>query len=241
MVKRSLLVMLATVLVAAGGCRVPQVGQIKGSGVPLTERRNVQDFDRIDAGGFGDLSIVFGEGEFVIIEGDDNVVPEIETVVRGGTLHIGLLRGNYDPNLPLTITVGARDLTGVEVSGAIAMTAEMIRGTAFELAVSGAASATIDRLEAREFDVTVSGAGDCTVRGGRVEFHHVNASGAGTYEAVDLESRSATVSSSGAGDITIFVTDELDADASGAGTIMYRGSPEVRTRTSGAGSVERVS
>ncbi len=222
------------------GCGVARMGSIQGSGVSMTDERDVAGFTRLNTDGFGDVIVRLGEGEFVTIEGDDNIVPDVETIVRGDALHIGFKRGNYDPELPLLITVGATELSGFDVSGAVDLEAPTLRGPSLDITVSGAASAVIYEVDVTELDVGVSGAADCVISGGRVDVLSVSASGAGTLDAGNVTVRAADVSASGAGDVRIFVSEELDATASGAGTVLYRGEPSVRKRTSGAGSVERA-
>ncbi|MBD3367326.1 MAG: hypothetical protein GF405_03990 [Candidatus Eisenbacteria bacterium] len=235
-------VLTAVGVCAAGlaGCDVPGMGSIPGSGVSATDERVVSSFDRLSAGGFGELVIHFGEGEYVTVEGDDNIVPDVETRVRGGELTIGLARGNYDPKLPLRITVGANELLAVDVSGAVDVTAERLRGQTLDLTVSGAASASIASIDVGELVVNVSGAGDCVLSGGTVDVLRVTASGAGSLSARDVECRVAEAAASGAGDVLLHVLEDLDASASGAGSILYSGSPAVRKHTSGAGSVTSV-
>jgi len=236
----ALLTVACLAALVVGGCRVPQVASIAGSGVSATERRDVSGFVRLQADGFGDIVIVTGEGEYVVVEGDDNIVPDVETVVRGGTLSIGLSRGNYDPELPLTITVGIDELEGIDVSGAVDLKAGTLRGNTFLFRVSGAASAEVEYIDVASLRAEVSGAGDCFVRGGNAGSQMISVSGAGTYDAPDLDSATAEAEVSGAGDIAVRVSDTLDASASGAGTVVYHGSPDVREHTSGAGSVVRA-
>jgi hypothetical protein len=228
-----------SVLAAAGGCRVPQVGSIPGSGVALRDEREVSGFTNLDLDGFGDVVVHLGEGEYVTIEGDDNIVPDVETIVRNGTLSVGMKRGNYQPNLALTITIGAATLERIVASGAVDLTAERLSGPRFELSVSGAASAEIGRVDVGDLFVTVSGAGDCAIESGSVDALAGEASGAGSLSAAGVECRTATVSASGAGDVRIAVAEDLDASASGAGTVLYSGDPSVRKRVSGAGTVAR--
>jgi hypothetical protein len=229
----------ALLLVAAGtgGCRVPQVGRISGSGVPMTDERDVSGFERIDVEGFGSVVVYVGEGEYVSVEGDDNIVPDVQTIVRGGTLRVTFARGNYDPELPLEIAVGVRMLEGVSISGAVDFEAGTLRAQTFDLAISGAASAAIRSIDVAELEATVSGAGDCVIEDGRVDALTVSASGAGSFQAFGVECRTAEVTASGAGDVGITVGEELDATASGAGSVIYQGSPTIRKHTSGGGSV----
>jgi hypothetical protein len=62
-------------------------------------------------------------------------------------------------------------------------------------------------------------------------------SGVGSYEAGDLDSKSASVVLTGAGSAVVWVHDHLDVTVSGVGSVGYFGSPQVSQNISGLGSV----
>ena len=59
------------------------LGGAPGSGQVVTETREVSNFNAVEFTSFGDLTIQQGERESLTIEAEDNVLREIETVVRG--------------------------------------------------------------------------------------------------------------------------------------------------------------
>jgi hypothetical protein len=191
----------------------------RGSGDPTTETRELDGFSSIELGGALDLIVHVGAAEQkVVISGDDNIVPLIETRVAGDKLHIdheGWLR----PELPLKVEVWLPKLEAVEASGATDIDVENLAGERFELELSGA--------------------GDVELRG-KVDVLDVEISGAGDLDARSLEAKQVTIDLSGAGEAKVWATAKLDVDISGAGEVEYWGNPsEVEQDITGAGSLHR--
>ncbi len=61
---------------------------VKGSGIVKNESRNIAGFSSISISIPARLTIVQGETEGVVLEGDDNILPLIETVVDDRQLQI---------------------------------------------------------------------------------------------------------------------------------------------------------
>jgi hypothetical protein len=192
---------------------------LRGSGTPMTDRRDVEAFDSIEVGGAFELIVHVdpAAAQRVEVSGDDNIVPEITTTVSGGELEIGIEHGMVRPKLDMKVEVWVASLAGLEASGASDITVEGLHGENFDLDLSGASdsrfSGSVDR-----FEIDLSGASDLDAR----ELH---------AKIVDLEL-------SGAGDAEVWASDRLDAEVSGAGNVRYFGSPkEVHQDVSGAGNI----
>jgi hypothetical protein len=87
----SIVVILTIGALVMLSCRLPFFAAelpnvIEGSGAVISEQREVQNFDRIQLTGAGDVFITQEGVELVIVEADDNLLPYIETEVRAGTL-----------------------------------------------------------------------------------------------------------------------------------------------------------
>jgi hypothetical protein len=202
---------LTALLAAACGTR--------GSGVAATETREVEPFTSIETNGALDVIVHVGaDAQKLVLSGDDNILPEIETRVRGDRLvveHEGWLR----PHEPLLIEVWVPALTRVEASGASDIEVEGLDGGQFELDLSGATDAELHGKVGR-LDADISGAGD--------------------LDAAWLEAKMVVVDMSGAGEARVWATQSLEIDISGAGRVVYWGNPtDVRQDISGAGSVRK--
>lgn len=191
-----------------------------GSGVKASEVRSFEAsgaFEAIDVGGALMVDVEVGPQTRVEVEGDDNVVPKVRTVVEGKTLHIEL-PGAVSTELPLVIHVATPSLRELDVGGASTVNVRGIVGERFEVDVSGAST-----VELR----------------GEVEALDADASGASTLRAAALVVQAAEVEASGASKVEVDVVRSLDASASGASTIRYQGQPgELQRDVSGASKIE---
>lgn len=228
----------ACVLLLAG-CQ----GSVEGSGVMLSETREVGGFNRVALSAPASVEVVQGDREFLEIEGDDNIVPAIETIVRRGTLTIGLadvLEGtSLRPAQPLRLRVGVRELFGVDISGSGGVAADGLEVDRLGVAVSGSGELFIRGLKALETTTSLSGSGDVTLAG-RALRQNVTISGSGTYDGRALETKDARVVVSGSGDALVHATGALRADVSGSGGVRYVGDPALETSVTGSGNVSRA-
>jgi hypothetical protein len=200
-------------LLGLGGCF------LRGSGTELIETREVEAFDSIDIGGAFELVVHVDPQapQRVVVSGDDNVVPKIETTVTSGELDVEIQRGMVRPELPMKVEVWVASLKELSASGASDIEVEGLHGEVFELELSGA-SKTVLRGSVDEFEVDSSGASDLDAR--------------------ELTAKIVDIDLSGAGDAEVWASDRLDADVSGAGSVRYYGeTKEVHQDVSGAGSI----
>jgi hypothetical protein len=140
---------------------------VNGNGVYDEELRDAGPFVGIavDLGVLADVEV--GEATSVLISGDANLIPDIETRVEDGVLVVGTWLDGFDPSLPLRLAVttpyleiaraaGASDLEvfGAEVS--VSFEARAVERSAIHLAGAGgpALAATLEggsHLEASNF------------------------------------------------------------------------------------------
>src|SRR5690242_9487044 len=142
----------AVLLSACGGAG------LVGSGTAATQARHVAAFSRVELAGSSDVTIQAGAAQSVVVHADDNLLGQVTTRVRAGTLVIGT-KGSFTTSSPMTVEIGVPSLEALAISGSGALTASNIQGprVSVRLAGSGAvrASGTVTRL-----DVWVGGSGD---------------------------------------------------------------------------------
>src|SRR6476660_1500988 len=63
-------------------------GIIKGNGISKTEKREVGSFSGLSSSGLMDVTIAYGNSTSIILEGDENILPYVETFVKDGKLRI---------------------------------------------------------------------------------------------------------------------------------------------------------
>jgi hypothetical protein len=212
---------LTVVSFVSGNSLLPSIPRffvkIKGSGNLKTERRDVPSFTAVKIGGASNLEIVSGASEQTVeIETDDNLLELTKTYVKNDTLHVER-RGNIWTKSPLRIRISVADLKRLNLSGASKADIKNVRTDNFELDLSGASKVQIEG-EAATFIADMSGASN--------------------LDAENLKTAKAVVDASGASKATVFVTENLNAEASGASRILYAGNPKsVRDDESGASRV----
>jgi hypothetical protein len=191
--------------------------RLKGSGALKTETRNVSGFTQITLASMGDVALSQTGTESLTIEAEDNLLPHLTSTLAGGRLTLGT-DGPLRPTKPIHYTIGVKDLSEIDVSGA-----GNVAGT---------------QLHTSAIVVRVSGAGDVTLSG-QADRQDVALSGAGNYEASKLATKTAKVVVSGAGNAAVQVSDALDATVSGVGNVDYTGDPKVTKRIDGVGAVRK--
>ena len=195
----------------------------EGSGVIANETRQVSDFDEVAFTGLGTLYITMGDEELLEIEAEDNILPRIETRVRGNRLEISFDSDQWEnlirPTEPIRYFLTVRALK--------------------EVNLSGLGDVRIEEIEADRLVLTLSGAGRIEVSGEATD-QVINVTGAGSYDGGDLRSERVDVNLSGAGSATVWATEFLDVNISGLGNVRYYGDPEIRETVSGLGNLENM-
>lgn len=217
--RTSLLLSAAAAIAGLGLATASAWSGITGSGRAMTQQREVSGFSGIALSLPGRLEIVQGAAEGVTITADDNVLPEIETVVERGVLHLRF-----------------RQNTGVTTRTRIAIT---VKARSIEsIAVAGSGDVIAPSLDSPELTVRLAGSGDVKV-GGRAESLQVRISGSGDVDAGRFDTQRAKVSVAGSGDATVWARKTLEVSVSGSGEVRYFGDPEVRKKVAGSGTVRR--
>ncbi len=252
--KRIMTLILAA-LPLAGACARER---IVGSGVAMTETRNVGEFDQIELRIAADLKITIGEPSPLTIETDDNILPWIETEVRDGKLVISSDKRFKTKNGP-DISVTVADLKALAVSGSGDLILTGLNNTAFKVALAGSGDVRLDGTT-EELDIKISGSGEVMAKGldnrstkvalagsggvhlyGQTEELDIKISGSADVFASSLQAEEAEVSITGSGDVRIHVTEKLDVKITGSGDVVYRGSPKVKAKVTGSGNVTKSS
>lgn len=216
---------------------------VRGSGEIVSETREVSDFNKVELNGVGTLYITQGDKETLEIEAEDNLLPYIESVVRGNTLFIGFEDDKWtqvvQPTEPIKYYLTLKEISKIELSGAGRIVSERLETTELRITSSGAGDIEIDEITAEELVVTLSGAGNCEI-GGQVIDQRITISGAGNYSAESLESAATLIQVSGMGTSKVWATEDLDIEISGAGNVRYYGNPHVTQEISGAGNIRSL-
>ena len=210
------LAVVVIVAITTGVFRVQQpASSTDGSGVSVTDHREVAPFTSVELAGANTVVIHVGAPLSVAVTGDDNLVGRVTTIVRDGHLVIDDT-GSFTTKAPMQVVVSVPSLDSVELGGA---------GTV-----------TVDGVKNAEFSAELGGDGTL-VASGAVQLVTAVLAGHGTLDLHDLVATDGTAQLQGTGTIRIHTTSTLDATLTGTGTILYRGDPTVTVRNTGSGVV----
>lgn len=183
-----------------------------------TEARTVPAFTTVSTSGAFDVVLTQGPVVSVELDGDDNILAEIETKVSGTTLDIRPVR-EISPTKTVLVRITHPGVEGV--------------------AIRGSGSIVASNLDVPRFQADISGSGNVKLAG-KVTSVSVDVSGSGSVFTLGLAAENVRIEISGAGSAEVMATKSLVARISGSGTIVYAGDPtDVNTSVSGSGSVRR--
>jgi hypothetical protein len=235
--KHLLFVLMIAILLAA--CTLNVGDQITGSGKVISAARPVDSFTKLESTCSADVVLVQGSPQAVLIEGEDNILPLIETKVSGGKLTI-----STKPNTSIRTTqalivhITVPELSSIRLTGSGNVDAKNLASASLDLEITGSGNIQIGSLGTPSLQAKISGSGDISIEGGNINSQTIGLSGSGNFEAKSLESRMADITISGSGDATLWVTDNLTANLSGSGDVNYYGTSGLDKRVTGSGSVE---
>jgi hypothetical protein len=218
-----MVVMVAVAACNSGNVTGPGTGtnvDVPGSGVVVTEAREVSGFARVTLHGVGHLVVEQGGAEALTVTADENILPLVTAEVFGGELVLGTLPGQTFAsanNIVYTLTVAELEA----------------------LTVLGAAAAEIRGLDADRFALQVDGAAVVTAAG-RADEQDVVLSGVARYDGRGLDSRVVRIDVAGVSGATVRVHDRLEGRVDGQSTVEYIGHPAVDVDVAGGGTVRPI-
>lgn len=229
-----LLVLGIGILLSACMNGMPNV--VRGSGKLSTTTQELSGVTGVQLATLGDLTILLGNQESLVIEAEDNLLPLFETKMSSGVLTI-----QTKPNTsmlttkPVKYTLTVKSLKSLAVSSSGNISAPTLNVDHFTLAVSSSGKITLAGLQAKRLQASISSSGGITIETGQVDQQTINISSSGNYLAGDVQSVTAQCNISSSGDATIWVTESLTGNLSSSGNINYYGNPRTSVTTSSSG------
>jgi hypothetical protein len=205
----------------------------------VKETRDLSGFTKVSFGVSGDLYINFGSEFKVVLEGEKNLLEDIDTEVSNGKLVIKKDNWSLNLNEKVTVYITMPELKGLGVSGSgKAEIRDEVKAGELSFSVSGSGKLVASKIVADNLNCGISGSGDIIIGGaGNAKKADISISGSGNYTGESLNILSAEISVSGSGNCTCNVTESLKASISGSGNVRYSGNPKVDARVSGSGHV----
>ena len=239
-----LIPLLISTIFILSACQVlPWISVERGSGNIIADSRPVSGFSAIQLDGAGRLIITQGAVESLEIQADDNLINDLISDVRGGTLILGYQekpwRKTILPSQSVIYTLTVIDLDQLTINGAADLDLQTFEIESLELSVNGAGTIMIDDLSAGKLSVNMAGAGSVTISGQAVE-ESISIDGAGNYRAGNLQSSNTFIEINGLGTGVVWANETLNVNITGAGSVSYFGSPELTQQITGLGNIERL-
>jgi hypothetical protein len=211
--RRALLLVPATVAaLALAACGIGD------DGPRTTQTRGVADFTRVDNRDSVDVRLRVGEPQRVRVSAGENVIDDVRTEVRDGTLRLTFDHDGVGES-DVVVYASVPALTGIEASGSGDIDADGIDADAFEVRSDGSATIALEGTAGR-LALALDGSGDADLGG--------------------LVTREARVAVGGSGDVDVRADERLDVDVDGSGDVRYRGDPALTHRVDGSGELSRA-
>jgi len=193
-----------------------------------TQNRNVKGFNAIKVSTGIDLYLTMGNEESVKIVADDDIIDNIKTEVKDGTLHIYMKQNNWfnwSGNSSRKAYVTVKELVALDASsGSDVETENTLEGDELKVKASSGSDVKLS-LHVKTFSIVTSSGSDAKLSG-KVKYLTAEASSGSDINASDLESAFCQARASSGSDISLTVTEEIKAKASSGGDIVYHGNPK---------------
>jgi hypothetical protein len=211
-----------------GGC-------LRGQGAIISEDMSLNRIDAIDLQLPAKVYLRQGSEQQVVVEGQANVIDNLERTVRGGLWKIGTERCIRDmEELRIFITVPEVAAIKLSSSGQIFSENELVADD-LDLEISGSGNINLS-LMADDIETSIPGSGNLRLMGAADELGF-DLTGSGSLQAFDLEARKGDLNIEGSGDAEVHVTEELNVSISGSGDVFYHGKPSLNVAITGSGEV----
>ena len=216
-----------------------------------TETRMIDSFEKVGFKDFGTLILTQGEQESLTIEADEELIDELISEVRDGTLVLGVdddwfrRIGKLFSSLlaskecKVTYYLTCKNLSKISVSGQCRLECDALRAENLKLNISGMGNLHFGDLTCEQLDVNISGRGEFSAAG-QVNHQQIRISGSADYDAPDLISQVGRVIISGQGNVTLQAQEDLNVTISGLGEVNYIGRPKIRQVISGMGKIKKI-
>ena len=212
--------------------------KVKGNGNVITDSRSTSDYDGVSAGGSFDVILIKGKEGKISIEGEENIIPFIETEVSGNTLKIKYKKNtNIRTTKKMTVTVTFMDIESVALGGSGNISSkDVIKSSNLKVSLGGSGNINL-KVATNNLKASIGGSGNINLEGTTNELDS-SIAGSGSIKAYELETDALDASVAGSGSIKITVKSKIDAKLVGSGSIYYKGNPKhIDSKSVGSGSI----
>ena len=163
---------------------------VVGSGVAAEETRDIGSIHSVVLNTAGELTIMQGETNSLIIHADDNILPLLSSEVADGVLTLELKRdaNGYTSDLGVSYALTVTDLSKITGNSSGNVRVEALSADTVTLILNGSGDINVDRIEAQTADFELASAGALEIMNldarttalliggsGDARIHHLNA------------------------------------------------------------------
>ncbi len=244
MKRKSILFILPFIALVLMSCQLANISinqqTLRGSGNLKTETRSVSNVQRVSLEDRGNLTIVQGNEEGLTVQADDNILPYLQSQMRGNELVLGLQSGyNLSSDSTVNYTLKVKDLSNISISGSGDVTGDQFKTENLTVNISGSGNVKFASLQVNSLNMRASGSGNFNLKGNATS-QDITITGSGNYNAGDLKTSNTQVNVSGSGNVTVWTTDQLGVHVTGFGNVNYYGTPTLSQTITGSGSVKSL-
>jgi hypothetical protein len=218
---------------------VTACGYKSGSGVIVSETRNLGSFTAVNVGGGFEVEIKLGNNPKLLVEADDNIINDIETRVDNNQLKISMRDGISYNNVHMKIFITAPLINKISsaASADVKVKDELTADDKIIIRASSGSS-IIARLNAPAADVDASSGAEIDLAG-RTKNLEVQASSGASIDADELLSENTNAQTSSGATVKVHASVKLDAKASSGGSVSYRGAATAVAKESSGGVIDK--
>lgn len=212
--------------------------RIKGNGKVVTVNRTTSDYDKVSVGGSFDVILIKGKEGKITIEGEENIIPYLETEVNRNTLQVKYKKNtNIRTTKRLTVTITYKNINKVSLGGSGNITNEgIIKSNDFTVALGGSGNITL-KVNADKVNSKIGGSGNIKLSGSSIKLD-CSIAGSGSIKAYELSTDTLNATIAGSGNIRATVKNKIKAKVVGSENIYYKGKPKyIDTKSVGSGDV----
>lgn len=198
---------------------------IKGNGNVINESRKTESYDKVTLIGSATIELIPGtEGE-LIVSAESNIVPYIETIVKGNELIVRFKDNfSYSTRKGIKVLVPVKEITDITLKGSgDIMGTKVLNLDNLNITLDGSGDISLN-VASQTLKAEVFGSGDIDLKGTSLDFTG-NINGSGDLKSKKLITQNSILSVNGSGDIESTTTNKVDALVVGSGDIHVYGNP----------------
>ncbi len=240
-------------------CQREMFGSIRGEGKLVEQSISLNKITGVELQIPADVYITKGDKQEISIEGQQNIINNINAFVNNEVLTLEFARKvKHSKNITVNIIVDELTYLAIMSSGTITTKSNFTTNHQLNLLIEGSGDilATIDALQVNadiagsgniglstnteNINCDIIGAGNLKLRGKCNNKTDISIAGSGRFEGFNLETKKCKSVIAGSGNIELYSTETLDIEILGSGNVYYKGNPQLKLDIAGSGNVEKV-